>query len=59
MTIEAWRFSDPAKIIDSLIAASAKDERYEKKRLENLRKHKARRIRALVKKARLGYANVR
>ena len=59
MTIEAWRYRDPANIIDSLIAVSARNAEYEKKRLENLRKHKARRIRALVKKARLGYANVR
>ena len=59
MTIEAWRFSDPANIIDSLIATSARDAKYEKQRLENLRKHKARRIRALVKKAKLGYAHIR
>ena len=59
MTIEAWRFGDPATIIDSLISASARNAQYEKKRQAILRKHKARRIRALVKKARLGYANLR
>ena len=59
MTIEAWRFGDPATIIDALIAASTRNAQYEKKRQANLRKHKARRIRALVKKARLGYANIR
>ena len=59
MTIEAWRFGDPAKIIDALIWESARNAKYAKKQQANLRKHKARRIRALVKKARLGCANIR
>lgn len=56
MTLESWRYRDPQTIIDSLRLESARDEARAKKQQAINRKHKARRIRALVKGALRGVA---
>ena len=56
MTLESWRFRDPALIVDSLILESAREAAKAKQKQANIRKHKARRIRALVKGAMRGLA---
>lgn len=56
MTLESWRYRDPQTIIDSLRAETKREEGNEAKRQAMIRKHKARRIQALVKGAMRGLA---
>lgn len=49
--IESWMYANPEEIADQLIAKSREKAKQDAKRKEIARKHNARRIRALVKKA--------
>lgn len=52
--IETWMYGNPEAIADRLIAHTKAQTKQAAKRKEIARKHKARRIRALVKQAMAG-----
>ena len=52
--MESWRYGNPEDIADRLIGASEAQAKRDEKKAEQHRRHKARRIRALVKQAMMG-----
>lgn len=52
--LPSWMYGDPSKIADGLIAKSAQEKKEAARKAEIHRKHKSRRLKALVRKAKGG-----
>ena len=52
--LPSWMYGDPLKIADGLRACTERHRKDAERKVEIARKHKSRRIKALVKKAKQG-----